>query len=59
MLIPLDETEQVLSEDLENHADVRSVRTGMSEMIKKLYDMPPSGMISFRCYEFLKQLDLV
>jgi hypothetical protein len=59
MLIPFDETQQVLSQDLEYHADMRTVRTDVPEMIEKLYDMPPSGMIAFGRDEFLKQLDLV
>ena len=59
MLIPLDESEQVLSQDLEDHANVRSVGTGVTEVIEELNDVPPTWVVGIRSNQTLKELDLV
>lgn len=48
MLIPLDEAEQVLSQDLEDHADVRSVGTGVTEVVEELNDVSPTWVVGIR-----------
>ena len=44
VLVTLDETEEVFSEDLENHADMCSVGTFVPEMIEKGDDVGTTGM---------------
>jgi hypothetical protein len=44
VLISLDEAEQVLSEDLEDHADVGPVGPLLAEMVQKLHYMASAGM---------------
>lgn len=39
VVMPLDETEKRLSEDLEHHADVNSIGTCMPEGVEKLDDV--------------------
>ena len=39
VLVPLDEPEQILAEDLEDHADVRAVRALVSEVVQERDDV--------------------
>jgi hypothetical protein len=44
MVIPFDESEEILAENFENHADMVPVRPSVSEVIEERYDVPPTGM---------------
>lgn len=59
VLIPLDEAEQVLSQDLEHHANMRSIGTSVAKVVEELNDMSPAGMVRIRGDETLEELDLV
>lgn len=44
VLVPLDEAEQVLAEDLEYHADVSAIRALVPEMVQEGDDVGAPGM---------------
>ena len=44
VLVPLDETEQVLAKDLEHHADVRAVRALVPEVVEEGDDVRSTRM---------------
>lgn len=59
MMISLDQTQQILSENFEDHADVRSIGTSMGEVVEEGNDMPSTGMIRIRFDYPLQELNLV
>lgn len=59
VLIPLNQSKQVLSENLENHADVSSVGSFMFEGVEELDDVGLSGVVGVRRNNSLKKLNLV
>lgn len=58
-LMPLDETEQVLAEDFENHAHMDAVRALVLEVVEKGDDMSAARMGRIRRDESLQELDLI
>lgn len=44
MLVSFDQTEQILPKNLENHANVRTVGTGMFEVVHEADDVTPAGV---------------
>lgn len=55
----LDQAEQVLAEDFENHADMGAVGTFVLKRIEKTDDMFPARMVGFGLDDLIEELDLV
>lgn len=59
ILIPFYQPPKVLSQHLERHADVGSVRTLVSEMIEERDYVPTTGVVWIGRRHFLEEFDLV
>lgn len=59
MLISLDQAQEVLAEHLEDHAHVRSVGTGVTEVVDEADDVTSSGVRGGRIDDSLQQLNFV
>lgn len=59
MIPSLDEPQQILPQDLKNHADMHPVRTFVLERIQKAHDMFLARVVRIRLDDLIQQLDLI
>lgn len=56
---PLDQAEQVLAQNLENHANVGSVGALVFERVEKADNVFPAGMVRLGLNNLIEKLDLI
>ena len=59
ILVPPDQAEEILAEDLEDHADVGAVGPAVAEVVEEADDMAAAGVGGVGGDDALEELDLV
>ena len=59
MIPPFDQTQEILAQDLEDHANVHAVGTAMLERVEQADHVSPTRVAGFRLDDLVEEFDLV